>query len=150
MTISIEHAHAYELPAILDLLTESGLPQEGLSDHLETTLVARADESVVGSAALEHYGTSALLRSVAVERAFRGQGLGGRLTHAALVLARQRGITHVYLLTETAHEFFPRFGFRPVARAQVPAGVQRSVEFTSVCPESAQAMELHLKRVDGL
>jgi amino-acid N-acetyltransferase len=144
MTISIEPAHSDELPAILGLLASTGLPQEGLNDHLETTLVARADKRVVGSAALELYGTAALLRSVAVDRGLQGQGLGERLTHAALKLARRQGISHVYLLTETAIGFFPRFGFRPIPRKQVPAAVQRSLEFTSLCPDSAQAMETRL------
>jgi len=133
MTVSIERANVDDLSAILELLARSDLPQEGLSDHLATTLVAQAEQTVIGSAALELYGTAALLRSVAVDQAFRGQGLG---------------ITHVYLLTETAAEFFPRFGFRPIARAQVPPAVQRSVEFTSVCPVSALAMELHLESME--
>ena len=148
MTVSIERANVDDLSAILELLARSDLPQEGLSDHLAMTLVARADQTVIGSAALELYGTAALLRSVAVDQAFRGQGLGQRLTQAALALARQQGVPHVYLLTETAAEFFPRFGFRPIARAQVPPAVQRSVEFTSVCPVSALAMELHLESME--
>ena len=78
-----------------------------------------ATARVVGSAALEFYGKAALLRSVAVVAELRGAGLGHRLTGAALDLARQRGVTAVYLLTETAADFFPRFGFRPTQRAQI-------------------------------
>jgi len=54
-----------ELPGILELLQEAGLPPDGLADHLSTTLVARQEGRVVGSAALELYGRAALLRSVA-------------------------------------------------------------------------------------
>jgi len=43
---------------------------------------------VIGSAALECYGTVALLRSIAVVVAQRGQGLGERLTRSALGLAQ--------------------------------------------------------------
>ncbi|HLF28368.1 MAG TPA: arsenic resistance N-acetyltransferase ArsN2 [Anaerolineae bacterium] len=142
MTISIAPARSDELPAILALLENSGLPPDGLSDHLATALVARADGRIVGSAALELYGPSALLRSVAVAAARRGQGLGQRLVQAALELARQRGVTSVYLLTETAGEFFPRFGFRRIERTETPQAVQRSVEFTTACAESARAMRL--------
>ena len=98
------------------------------------------DGAVVGSAALELYGASALLRSVAVQRDRRGRGLGRRLTGAALDLARRCGAVRVYLLTETADDFFPRFGFSPVARREVPPSVRGSVEFVSACPESARAM----------
>jgi len=140
MTITIEAAHPSDLPAVLALLERSGLPQEGLADHLATTLVARSGDAVVGSAALEGYGGAALLRSVAVDSALRGQGLGQRLTRAALDLARQRGVATVYLLTETAGDFFPRFGFQLTERAAVEPAVQQSVEFTSACPASAQVL----------
>jgi len=140
MLITIEAARNSDLPAVLALLGRSGLPQEGLAEHLPTTLVARSGDDLVGSAALEVYGRAALLRSVAVDSALRGQGLGQRLTRAALDLARRHGITSIYLLTETASDFFPRFGFHPTERAAVDPAVQQSVEFTSACPASAQVL----------
>jgi N-acetylglutamate synthase-like GNAT family acetyltransferase len=100
--------------------------------------------TIVGCAALERYGEHALLRSVAVDAHLRGQGWGQRLTHAALDLARTAGVHKVYLLTETASAFFPRWGFRPIARAAVPAAVQQSVEFTHACPASALVMAVTL------
>jgi amino-acid N-acetyltransferase len=138
--VVIELVDATDRLAVLALLEHNGLPQDGLSDHWATTLVARAGGTIVGSAALEMYDKAALLRSVAVDQARRGQGLGQQLTQAALSLAKQQGVTEVYLLTETAADFFPRFGFRPVSRAQVAPAVQGSVEFTTACPASALAM----------
>lgn len=140
MAITIDAARNSDLPAVLALLERSGLPQDGLPEHVATTLVARSGDAVVGSAALEIYGRAALLRSVAVDSALRGQGLGQRLTRAALDLARQHGIATVYLLTETAGDFFPRFGFHPTERAAVEPVVQQSVEFISACPASAQVL----------
>jgi amino-acid N-acetyltransferase len=140
----IEAAKAADLPAVLALLEASGLPQEGLADHFDTALVARQDGSIVGSAALEVYGSAGLLRSVAIDTSLRGQGLGRRLTQAALDLARRRAVSDVYLLTETASEYFPRFGFTPIDRAQAPEAVRQSVEFTSACPDSAVAMQATL------
>lgn len=134
-----------ELPRILELLEEDGLPPDGLGDHLSTTLVARREGRVVGSAALELYGPAALLRSVVVGRDLRSTGLGRRLTGAALELSRALDVEDTYLLTETADLFFPRFGFRPIPRSEVPRTVQRSVEFTSACPASARAMVLDLR-----
>jgi len=145
VSIRIEPASRSDLAAILNLLTQSRLPHDGLSEHLTTAIVAREDQEVIGSAALELYGTAALLRSVAVAPAWRGQGLGQRLTRAALELARHHGVRDVYLLTETADSFFPKFGFSRIDRSQVPAPVQTSNEFTSACPDSAPAMELRLK-----
>jgi amino-acid N-acetyltransferase len=52
----------------------------------------------------------------------------------------QQGIATIYLLTETAGNFFPRFGFRPISRSEVAPAVQASVEWTTACPVTAQAM----------
>lgn len=128
-----------DLPAVLALLAANKLPQEGL-EHGATVLVARDGSRVVGSVALELYGDAGLLRSVAVDAAWRGRGLGHALTDRALELARRRGVRTVYLLTTTAGEFFPRFGFRPIDRADVALAVRQSVEFTSACPASALVM----------
>ncbi len=146
MTVSIQVAEASDLPAVLALLDRSGLPRDGLAEHLGTTLAARENGAIVGCAAVEVYGSAALLRSVAVEVTRRGEGLGERLTEAALGLARERGVQEVFLLTETAAGFFPRFGFRSIERNAVPAIVQASVEFTSACPASAMVMV----RTEGL
>jgi amino-acid N-acetyltransferase len=50
----------------------------------------------------------------------------------------------VFLLTTTAERFFPRFGFEEIARDEVPASVQASVEFQSACPASAIVMRKRL------
>lgn len=134
-----------DLAAILELLDASKLPRAGLEQHIATTLVAKDGKRLLGTAALELYGDGALLRSVAVAADRRGQGLGLALTAAALDLARRRGVHTVYLLTETASEFFPRFGFRPIPRTEVAEGVLRSTEFTAACPQSALAMKLELR-----
>jgi amino-acid N-acetyltransferase len=145
--ISVGPARRDDLPRILALLEEAGLPPDGLEDHLSTALVARRGGQVVGSAALELFGTTALLRSVAVTRDLRGTGLGSRLTGAALRLSRELGAAEAYLLTETADLFFARFGFRPIPRSHEPRSVRSSVEFTSACPASARAMALDLRTV---
>ena len=144
MPIDVARADAADLPGILDLLARGRLPPDGLAEHLASTLVARDGRRVVGSAALELYGRVGLLRSVAVDEALRGQGLGVRLTTVALDLARAHRLATVYLLTETAGGFFPRFGFRPIARGDVDPAALRSVEFTTACPAGALVMALDL------
>ncbi len=140
MLPDISPAAPADLPAILALLTASKLPRAGIEDHVASTLVARHEPGVVGTAALELYGGAALLRSVAVATQLRGQGLGAALTVAALDLARRRGVRTVYLLTETAGRFFPKFGFTAITRAQVEPVVLGSLEFTTACPKSALVM----------
>ena len=140
----IRPAGPRDLPDIIALLEAGKLPLAGLDAHVATTLVARRNARVVGCAALEIHGTVGLLRSVAVDETRRGEGLGHQLTQAALDLARARGLKTVYLLTTTAAEFFPRFGFREIARDDVDPAVQRSVEFTKACPADAVAMRVDL------
>lgn len=149
-TPSIWPATPDDLPAIHALVEASGLPLEGLDEHLASTVVARLSPStavestrqdpVAATATLEVYGDAALLRSVAVDERMRGRGLGHVITRAALDLARERGVRNVYLLTETAGDFFPRFGFEKILRADVPEQVVQSVEFTTLCPVSSLVM----------
>ena len=140
----IRAATTGDLAAVKRLLETNKLPLAGLEEHVATTLVAQRSARIVGCAAIEIHGTAGLLRSVAVDEARRGTGMGHQLTQAALDLARARGVTRVFLLTTTAATFFPRFGFREVARADVDAAVRDSVEFTTACPASAVAMRADL------
>ena len=55
LDVSIEPARGEDGPAILRLLSVAGLPIDGLLDHLDTAVVARAGGRVVGCAALEVY-----------------------------------------------------------------------------------------------
>lgn len=141
---SIEIAQATDLDAVCHLLTVCGLPTDGLADHMSTCLVVRTGNQITGSAALELYGRAALLRSLAVSQNSRGTGLGKALVAAALSLAVDSAVSDVFLLTETAPQFFTRLGFSIVSRADVPGPVHQSLEFTTACPDTAQAMHLSL------
>ena len=140
----IEPASERDLPAIRALLGRLQLPLAGVDEHLRTMLVAREDEEIVGTAALELYADGALLRSVAVEPMRQGTQLGHQLTDAALRLASTHGASTIFLLTTTAERFFPKFGFEQITRDQVPQSVRGSVEFQSACPASAIVMRKQL------
>jgi len=142
--MNIQVAKTTDLPNILTLLKAAALPVAGIENHIETTLVARDSERLLGCAAAEVYGQAGLLRSVAVEAARRGEGLGERLTTAALELARRRGVRNIYLLTTTASHFFPRFGFTAIPRSELDPALARSEELRGACPASALAMHASL------
>ena len=142
--ITITAAKSEDLPEILALLEECGLPKEGLATHLSTTLVARKGREIVGCSALELYQESALLRSLAVKPSFRKRGLALKLTRAALDLAKRYRVTNVYLLTETASTFFSKVGFIRVPRSDLPENIQRSAEFTTLCPDTTTVMTMSL------
>jgi len=142
--MQIERAHADDCAAVEALLTLNRLPVDGLAGHTDTLLVARENGRVIGTSALEIYADGALLRSVAVDPAVHGRGIGVAVTEAALRLAADRGIKDVFLLTTTAPQFFPRFGFETITREDVPPSVRTSIEFTSVCCASAVVMRKRL------
>ena len=140
MTIGIEKARRGDAEAIGRLLEANALPLDGLREHLDTAVVARQGRHIIGIAALEVYRDGVLMRSVAVDPAMQSRGLGRRLTESVLKLAREMGAPHAYLLTTTAERYFPRFGFEPIERDDVPASVQASIEYRSACPASAVVM----------
>jgi amino-acid N-acetyltransferase len=141
----IRWATPEDLPQIASLLRAASLPLEGAAEAFQVGFVAEDDGRIIGAAALECYTDGALLRSVVVDASARGQGLGQRLTMAAVEAARHRGLPAIYLLTTTAAAFFPRLGFLESSRDAVPPSVQQSIEFRSACPASAAVLVLQLR-----
>jgi amino-acid N-acetyltransferase len=140
----IQLAETSDLPAVRRLLETQHLPLDGIDEHVSTMVVAKQGSEVVGAAAVELYADGALLRSVVVDPMVQGQGLGHRLSDAALSIAKDRGTHTAFLLTTTAGKFFPKLGFEQIVRDDVPASVQASIEFQSACPASAVAMRKRL------
>lgn len=125
------------LDAARRLVRAAGLPApDGPAD----VLVAWRGGAAVGTVAVEDYGADGLLRSLAVDAAWRGRGLGRALVAAAERRARGRGLHSLALLTTTAAPFFAALGWRAVDRADVPAAVRASSEFRGVCPASAACL----------
>ncbi len=137
-------------PDVAQLLAEAGLPVAGLDSAWRTWVVsasAAGVRDVVGCVALERYAAAPdrppvfLLRSLAVREDARGFGAGRALVAAALDAAdADAGATAVVaLLTESADDYFPRFGFDPVPRADLPTELRASAELSGACPDSARA-----------
>ncbi len=134
--LRIRPAVLADRPAAEALLARHGLPLDGF-ETADAVVAVRSDGTLAGVAALERRGEAALLRSVAVDAP--GQGVGAALVAALLAAADADGRT-VALLTTTADAYFPRFGFAPVARADVPEALLASAEFRGACPASAAVM----------
>ena len=139
-TTVVRQATPGDLAGVEELLTRSGLPLDGVREALPTFVVAQAGDQIIGVAGLEVCCDNALLRSVAVADPWRSHGVGRALVTRVIADAEARGIPALYLLTTTADQFFPRFGFERIERTAVPRTVQSSVEFTSACPSSATVM----------
>jgi amino-acid N-acetyltransferase len=141
MSPTLRAARPDDRSAAEALLGALDLPLAGLDACFSTSWVAEAgDGPLVGLAGVEMYADGALLRSVAVHPDWRGTGLGRALVGRALDATRAAGARDAYLLTTTADRWFPRFGFAPIARDEVPPGVRQSIEFREACPASAVVM----------
>ncbi len=133
------------LTAVVRLLSEAGLPTADLSSaHLETFFGIGSPDALEGVGGVELHGEVALLRSLAVDPAFRSRGIGRALVHAAEQCARSRGVGAIYLLTNTAARFFEQLGYSRAERNTAPQAVRQTREFASLCPDSAALM---MKRI---
>src|SRR5688572_30438706 len=133
------------LEMLQKFLHENKLPHQDIAESLTTKgriFLGYYDDAgdLIGSGGLEIYGDSALLRSVAVKENARGKELGKKIVDDLVTQARNSKINNIFLLTETAKDFFTKKGFTIVSRESVPPHVRASSEFTHVCPSSAICM----------
>jgi amino-acid N-acetyltransferase len=144
----VNQARNDDLSEIEFLLQDSKLPIEGIKPHIENFIVVKSPEAslgpevIIGCVGLEIYRESALLRSLAVHPDMRKKGLGSRLVDFATGSAKRNGVETLYLLTNTAEEFFKQRGFTLIERELVPDEVRQSIEFTKLCPDAPCFMKL--------
>jgi len=127
--------------AIVALLRDANLPVDDLAQGERTFLLAFNEEEIAGCVAVEQYEMAGLLRSLAVRTEWKGNGVGKTLVEKAETWAAANGITHLYLLTTTAADYFPQLNWKIAERTSVPVAIAASTEFASVCPVSAVCME---------
>jgi amino-acid N-acetyltransferase len=142
MPLNAEPARPHDLRGALDLLGRSELTEQDVAERWGHYFVVREDDGrVVGVAGLEVHGEYGLLRSVAVDEDYRGQGLAASLVEAAMERARRVELRSVYLLTTGARGYFEKHGFADCPRDEAPAAIRESWEFRSGCPSTAAFMK---------
>jgi amino-acid N-acetyltransferase len=125
------------------LLAAHELPIDDLRDPSITLIGAFEEGALVGVIGLQACDDVALLRSLVVAPERRDRGIAAALCERLFVLA---GTRELYLLTESADAYFTRLGFAPVARAEVPAAIQATAQFSALCPSSARVMRRVVSR----
>ena len=116
--ISISKAAEQDLTELSDFIkpfVASGdlLPRtfDELEDLLETSFVVRCEGRIVGCAALDIYNRKLCeIRSLAVDPAARGLGIGKKLVAACVELAQREGVYEIMAIS-TSEEFFKACGF---------------------------------------
>ena len=141
----IRPAEVSDLAAISRLLQDAKLVAlDADSQFGPQYVVAMRGDEVVGVAGVELHGDDGLLRSVCVSPDARSGGLGAALTANRIEWAQDRTVRALYLLTTTAANYWPRFGFQPIARNDAPPALTQSHEWSSACPAESTAMRLTL------
>ena len=136
----LRRANKGDVSAISSLLATAALPTVSVFEHLDTFVVAESSDSLVGVGGLEVYGTAALLRSLAVVASQRGRGVATALCDRLEEEAKCRGVQTLYLLTETAADFFAKRGYVVLPRDAAPREIATCEEFSRLCPRSAVFM----------
>jgi N-acetylglutamate synthase-like GNAT family acetyltransferase len=147
MKLQPEQARPHDLADGIALLRRVALSEEDVAERWGHYFVVREDDGrVVGVAGLEVHGGDGLLRSLAVDDDYRGQGLGAQLVAAAFERAERLSLHTVYLLTTDAQDYFARLGFVECPREEAPPAIGASWEFTNGCPASAFFMKRAVPR----
>ena len=142
--VKVRPAVSADLERVHELLVSNALPLDGVPQSLSGFFVAEDDDRIIGVAGVEACGDYGLLRSAAVAPEARNRGIGRKLVERLITSARNDGRQGLYLLTTTAAQYFPMFGFVETTRETVPDGVRATKEFAEACPASATVMKLDL------
>ncbi len=133
---STTKAITQDLPEVLTLLKLVDLPIEGVKEHFHDFFIIRKDKMVVGCVGIEIYENVGLLRSLGIHPTFQGKGLGKQMVGKLEEYSAEKGLHNVYLLTDTAENFFLKLGFKFIPRDETDPKIRQSIEFTTLCPSS--------------
>ena len=143
--MEIRPAKASDLETAKSWLSSAGLPNEDLTaKHLSDFLIAEIDGVPVGIIGLEKTGSVGLLRSLVVDPGARSGGVGAHLVSGLEGLARKHGVIELWLLTIDADRYFTKLRYEQRGRSEAPDEIQRTQEFSSLCPGDAVLMSKQL------
>ena len=134
-----------DLNLFIDAIKIAGLPHQDLNAKDQILIIYFINDALVGTGGLELINQYGLLRSISVNPNYRNKGIGRKITNNILDTARLSNLDEVYLLTETAKDYFQKLGLKEVNRDSVPEPIKSTTEFASVCPASATCMVMKLK-----
>ena len=134
-----------ELESFREGAKNASLPYQDLNYNSQVLISYYENGEMIGTGGLEILERFALLRSVSVSPTHRSQNVGRQITSDIVKKAKDNNLEALYLLTETAKDFFQKLGFETVNREHVPDEIKSTTEFVQVCPASADCMVLKLK-----
>ena len=129
-----------DLARIEELLRDSNLPFSDCVEHIDNFIIKEENNILVGIGCIEIYGSYGLIRSIAVNQNHRKNGVAKNILKIIRQRAFDSGVTRIYLLTETAIDYFNKLNFKDVKRSDVPDSIKNTKQFKEFCPSSAVVM----------
>ncbi len=125
----------------IEILRECSLPHIDLTESsFQDFLGCGSEDNPDGIIGLEQYAEDGLLRSLAITASARNMGCAKALVSKLEAVAESKGIRHLYLLTNTAEDFFLHLGYSVVERQLVSDAIKSTQEFSTLCPGDATVM----------
>ncbi len=145
MDVSLNNPTLLELTSEEDstfftqLLEANKLPVSDLYPGVKKFLLL-SESKVIGTGGLEIFSNIGLIRSVSVADAYKGKGYGKQISSMLESVAKQLNIQELFLLTDTAKDFFAKLDYQVIERNEVPPSIRETQQFSSICPSSATIM----------
>ena len=133
-------ASSADLPVINKILECNELPFEDCKEHIGNFFVVEEEGKFFGLGGLQICDEIGLVRSIVVVPDYRGRGIAREIYRLIESRAREIGIKALYLLTDTAAEYFLKLGFSVKNRNDIPTSVTQTKQFSELCPSSAKIM----------
>ncbi len=130
-----------DLTQIKSLLKSEGLPSEDINEHLKNIIIVEEKGVILGFGAMEKYNKVGLFRSLVVTKKRRSEKIGSTIYQHIEDLSKLMKMENLYLLTETASEYFKKLGFIEITREEVPGEIKNTKQFSNLCPASATVMK---------
>ena len=141
--VRLQPAHLAQLE---ELLRQNNLPTQDCAEQAQNFYGIFDGDELIAAGGLEPAADFVLLRSVVVQEQYRASGLARNISEYLISLAEADSRLAVYLLTETAESYFRKLGFTPLSRAEVPAAIAQTRQFSALCPDSASCLVMQLPR----
>ncbi len=130
--------------SVFELLAEAKLDFSDLKQPNIRLFRFEDSGQTIGVGGLEVFDDQALLRSVAMKKDLQGKGLGKEMVAQIEKTAGNSGIKSLYLLTNTAPDFFRSIGYQQIDRNDFAEPLKQTAQIAGLCPVSAVCMKKEL------
>lgn len=126
--IQLVKAKLSDIPQMLSLVSKEvkegiilNRTEDEVATNIRSYVLAKEDEKIVGYTALHiHSRRLAEVRSLIVDAAYRGQGIGQEMVAFTLEEAKKLGVEEDVLVLTYLPVFFEKMGFKEINKEEIP------------------------------